>query len=295
MPNTLYISDLDGTLLDNSARLADRCRTTLCELLADGLPFTVASARSLSSIAMMLKGVPITLPVVEFNGAFLSDLATGRHEIVNGIDRTIVEDLHELLPRFGVAPFISTFDGTVDRLFYKDVLNGGMEWYRDDRVAVGDRRLCATDDLSCVFDHDVVCVTIIGREPPLAELHAAIAERHGDHVELHRYENDYSPGWHWLTVHDRRATKDQGIRLLRERYGLADHELVVFGDHHNDVKMFALADRAVAVANAIDAVKACATEVIGSNEEGSVPEFIRGDWTPGVEKGSREWGVGSKE
>src|SRR5687768_12846584 len=111
MPNTLYISDLDGTLLDNSARLADRCRGTLCELLADGLTFTVASARSVSSIATMLKGVPITLPVVEFNGAFLSDLATGRHEIVNGIDRAIVEDLHELLPRFNVAPFVSTFDG----------------------------------------------------------------------------------------------------------------------------------------------------------------------------------------
>jgi hydroxymethylpyrimidine pyrophosphatase-like HAD family hydrolase len=108
-------------------------------------------------------------------------------------------------------------------------------------------------------------------------------------VEIHRYENDYSPGWHWLTVHDRRATKDQAIRVLRDRYGLADHELVVFGDHHNDVKMFAVADRAVAVANAIDAVKACATEVIGSNREGSVPEFIRNDWRGGGSgKGNRE-------
>ena len=48
--NTLYISDLDGTLLTNDARLSEFSRAVLRELIADGLSFSVASARSVVSM-----------------------------------------------------------------------------------------------------------------------------------------------------------------------------------------------------------------------------------------------------
>ena len=83
---TLYVADLDGTLLDDNAKLSDATRTILVELLDQGLPFTVASARSVASIQYMLSGVSLSLPVVEFNGAFLTDLETGQHQSVQAID-----------------------------------------------------------------------------------------------------------------------------------------------------------------------------------------------------------------
>src|SRR5690554_6856541 len=83
---TLYISDLDGTLLNGQAELSPVSRNLLKEMIADGLCFTVASARSVYSISQMLKGLSLNLPVIEFNGAFISDLETGRHDIVNAID-----------------------------------------------------------------------------------------------------------------------------------------------------------------------------------------------------------------
>jgi len=82
---TLYISDLDGTLLNNSAELSAYSKTTLQAMLADGLIFTVASARSVVAMQQMMAGLTLPLPVIEFNGAFISDLATGRHEVVNNI------------------------------------------------------------------------------------------------------------------------------------------------------------------------------------------------------------------
>jgi hydroxymethylpyrimidine pyrophosphatase-like HAD family hydrolase len=79
-------------------------------------------------------------------------------------------------------------------------------------------------------------------------------------------------------VQDRRATNDQAIRTVIDEWGLDSAELVVFGDNINDLKMFRLADRAIAMANAIDAVQAAATEVIGNNGEDSVIRFIRDEW-----------------
>src|ERR671918_2485585 len=96
----LYISDLDGTLLTSNASLSPFSRRTLSRLLQEGLPFTVATARSLVSVAMMLDGLPLPFPIIEFHGAFLSDLETGRHELTNNIRPDIVEGLYQLIVSF---------------------------------------------------------------------------------------------------------------------------------------------------------------------------------------------------
>ena len=153
-----------------------------------------------------------------------------------------------------------------------------MRWYLEDRQKKDDPRLRLVEDLKHALRDQVVCLILIGKTAPLTELQTAIEERHAGRVQTYLFVNDYSPGWHWLTVHDRRATKDQAIRTLLEQYGLDKRELVVFGDGLNDLGMFGVADRSVAVANAFDALKERATTIIGPNEEDSVARYIQADW-----------------
>src|SRR5690606_1169272 len=277
--SVLYVSDLDGTLLTNSGTLSPYSRATLRALLAEGLPFSVASARSVASIRPVLDGVELTLPGIELNGAFISDLRTGRHEVINSIARDVAEDIYGLVVGQGHAPLVATFDGVDDCLYHREITNDGMRWYVTDLERRRDRRLRCRSDLARALAEHVVCITVIDRAEPLAELHSAVRERHGSSVEMHLFENLYSPGWHWLTIHDRRATKAQGVRTLIETYGLRTEELVVFGDELNDIKIFEIAARAVAVANAHPALKRVASHVIGSNEEDSVVRYIREHWT----------------
>jgi Cof subfamily protein (haloacid dehalogenase superfamily) len=276
--STLYISDLDGTLLTNEATLSEFSRTTLQDLLQDGLPFSVASARSVVAMRMILEGLNLRLPVVEFNGAFLSDLETGRHEIINAVESQVVDDLYGLIVKSGCTPFVSTFNGTEDCVYYCEVVNGGMHWYLNDRIAKRDRRFRCIEDLTHSFQEQVVCLTVIGAPEILSELEIAIQERHEDMVESHLFENQYSPGWYWLTAHDRRATKDQAIRTLMEIHGLSEDNLIVFGDHINDIKIFKTASQSIAVANAAAELKRHATHVIGSNQEDSVVKYIHAHW-----------------
>jgi len=138
--NSLYLSDLDGTLLRNDATLSAFSEAALREMLAAGLLFTVASARSVISMQGILRGLPLRLPVIEFNGAFLSDLATGRHETVNALSPSIAEDVYAQVLRHHLVPFVSSFDGTEDRVHYAAATNAGMHWYLEDRRRHRDRR-----------------------------------------------------------------------------------------------------------------------------------------------------------
>ncbi|MEX2132055.1 MAG: HAD-IIB family hydrolase [Pseudohongiellaceae bacterium] len=279
--STLFISDLDGTLVDQRAELSAYSRENLLEMLNAGLPFTVASARSIVSIQQMLQGLPIKLPVICFNGAFLSDFTTGKHHIVHGIRSDVATGIYELLPEFNCVPYIATFDGTDERVYFDQVINAGMRWYLQEREARADPRWRKTDRLADALTEDVIAMTMIHRKEVLDDLESAIRERYDDAVEIHHFENEYSPGWYWLTVHDVRATKDQAINSMRQLLGLEDHRVVVFGDNRNDIKMFRAADRAIAVANAIDEVKHHAQEVIGPNLEDSVVKYLRQNWKAG--------------
>ncbi|MGI4792136.1 MAG: HAD-IIB family hydrolase [Janthinobacterium lividum] len=276
--NSLYISDLDGTLLQNDATLSDFAEKTLRRLLTEGLLFTIASARSVVSMQGMLRGLPLSLPVIEFNGAFLSDLTTGKHEIINAIEPSIALSVYEQILKHDLVPFVSSFDGSEDHVHYDAIINDGMHWYLNDRLRHRDGRWHNPSDLAASLREQVVCFTVVGKDEPLAALQYAVLQVHAGTVETHLFENQYSPGWHWLTVHDYRATKDRAIRLLIERYGLSGSEIAVFGDQSNDLKMFQIADRAIAVANATEELKHHADRIIGSNEDDSVVRFIAEDW-----------------
>lgn len=279
--NSLFVSDLDGTLLTDAAELSEWSRITLSRLLNEGLLFTVASARSVASIADILKGLTLPLPVIEFNGAFLSNASTGEHEVVNGIDSAIVEQVYEPIREYECSPFISTFTGETDRLYWSRVTNGGMQWYLDDRMARGDRRLQRVEDIRDAFFDQVVCVTIIGESALLERVESAVAEVTEGRVVTHLFENRYSPGWYWLTIHDWKATKDRAIQMVAQRYNFLNLPLVVFGDQINDIRMFEIADHAVAVENAVERVKNNASEVIGPNTADSVVKYIEKQWASG--------------
>jgi hydroxymethylpyrimidine pyrophosphatase-like HAD family hydrolase len=58
--------------------------------------------------------------------------------------------------------------------------------------------------------------------------------------------------------------------MLLDQLGLSTSNLTVFGDDVNDIGMFKIAARGVAVSNAVAEVKQHATEIIGSNEDDAV-------------------------
>lgn len=278
MPDMLYVSDLDGTLLQDDATLSPHARRVLTDLLARRAPFTVATARSLASMQHILQGIEVNLPVIEFNGAFLSDLATGEHLWINDLQQPVLDQVYDVLCSQGHAPFLSTFDGSHDWLYAPPAAHAGMQWYIDDRLAVADRRMRQVDDVTAGLSERVVCLTIIDRAQALAPVMRQLGA-FGDAIDVNYWDNSYSPGWHWISVHDGRATKDRAVAELIKHAGLGDVEVTAFGDQVNDVAMVRSAHRGVAVANAIAEVRAVADEIIGPNTQDSVPEYIAADWS----------------
>jgi hydroxymethylpyrimidine pyrophosphatase-like HAD family hydrolase len=68
------------------------------------------------------------------------------------------------------------------------------------------------------------------------------------------------------------ATKAVAAEEIRARTGAT--RLVVFGDNHNDLSLFAATDEAYAVGNAVPEVLKQATGVVASNAEDRVGRWL---------------------
>ena len=267
----LYICDLDGTLLRSDATLSDFAREGLNQLIDAGTRLTVASARGTAGMRVLLDGVRLQLPVIELNGAFVSDMHSGRHVASNVLSVQDACAALEVILSTGVDPVISTWDGRRDRVHFGDRTNDSISWYVEEKRKHRDPRLAPCDDLLAVAQiEEVAQITTFTPDQEAAALTDLLRNAIGTGARVHDAGNVYWPGWTEITIQHLAAEKGAAVPALLEACDIPDAEVVACGDHLNDLGLFAAATHSIAPANAHPTVLESATEVVGSNDEDGV-------------------------
>ncbi|AQQ70455.1 Pyridoxal phosphate phosphatase YigL [Limihaloglobus sulfuriphilus] len=277
MHKRIYISDLDGTLLNNDPALSEYSQRQINHLIESGVEFTIASARNIASLRRLLGNIQFRLPVIEINGAFITDYHSGKHLVVNDITSSLTHEITKTILDIGCMPFICAYDGERDNIYYEQVVNGGMEWFLNDDSEQHTDRIRQIETLEHIHSEQIVCYTVIGPNAIVKELSDAITAKFADLLDCYFFQNIYSPQWYWLTIHDRNARKEIAIKKLIELYGYSPRQLTVFGDQLNDEGMMLLnkiGSETVAVENAAEKIKQIASKTIGVNIHDSVVNYI---------------------
>lgn len=255
---TLYISDLDGTLLDKNAQLPKQDCQILNELTARGVLFTIATARSSFSAGPPLCDLHLPLPSIMINGAYWYDFAKGHIMRSDTISSEASRDMQVILEQAGANPFLFTLEGQVQRLYYASPKSHGETAFLDARK--NDGRLTPVPDPMAHMHRPMINLLVIGTQEELMPLYAQFAR--DTRLSVHFAEDIYTPGAWYLELGDARATKAQAVLALKKELG-ADR-LVVYGDWLNDLSMFAVADEAYAPENACPEAKEMATGIIAT-------------------------------
>lgn len=267
----LYVCDLDGTLLRSDGTLSAFAREGLNELLRAGIRLTVASSRGTPAMRVLLDGVDLKLPVMEFNGAFISELDSGRHLAGNVLSADDACTAVQVILAGGADPVVSGWDGSRDRVHFGRRLNEGTSWYVEEKRAYDDPRLRPCDNLlAAARQGQVASVVGFVRDSEAASMVERLRDALGGEVIINSARNYYCPGWSEIQVQHRMAEKGVALATLLEACDAADAEVIVCGDHLNDLGLFAAAAHSIAPANAHPAVLERATEVVPSNNEDGV-------------------------
>ena len=104
MASLILVSDMDGTLLDDSSRIPPENIAAIRELIAAGGGFTIATGRPVRSIVdhPALRGL-ITLPVIACNGACLYDTQKQTYLFARRLPDDVQALAARLLAQFGIS------------------------------------------------------------------------------------------------------------------------------------------------------------------------------------------------
>lgn len=268
MEKVLYVTDLDGTLLNRSDRVNPKSMEIINRLVEQGMLFTYATARSLVSASVVTEGLSVQIPVIVYNGMFLRQPVTGEilsQEKFGGGETGAIRDV---LEEHGAGPMVYSFIDGVERVSWvvgKE--NEGIRRYLDLRK--GDTRLRPVKDRRELYQGDVFYFTCIGEKEELQPIYDIFST--DDRYYCTLQQELYRPEF-WCEIMPARATKAHAIRKLKELWNC--DKVISFGDSVNDIPMFQASDEAYAVENAVEELKALATGVIGSNENDGVARWL---------------------
>jgi 5-amino-6-(5-phospho-D-ribitylamino)uracil phosphatase len=264
---TLYVSDLDDTLLGEDGTLSAESAAVLTGLLTAGTEFTVATARSPRRTREVLGGLPLSLPLVTYAGATAVDPADGTHLWWDRFDARVLHPLIGAALAAGVTPLLFWLEGERDRISWvRGAETSGVDGFLESRQ--GDPRLAPVDGWDEV-DHDAgFFVSIIGEYPVVRRLYRMIrAISWGTGCSL-ALQGTRESGVAVLDVTPSGTTKGAGVRRIADTHGFS--RIVAFGDGANDLPLFAEADESYATAGATDEVKAAATAVLDDGPDAVV-------------------------
>ena len=150
LSRTLFVSDLDGTLLTSEKKLLQGQTEVLNHLIDQGLQFTVATARSIQAINALLSNLDLSLPAITLGGSLVTWPASGEHLVTKVISQPTVAGLLDWFFDRDLYPFVVAIDGQQDRAFHSHAASLVAEWYVNEKIANGDPRLCW-------YDHRQTC------------------------------------------------------------------------------------------------------------------------------------------
>lgn len=263
---TLYVSDLDGTLLRSDAKTSEYTNQVINRLTSEGILFSYATARSYLTATKATKGLNAKIPIITYNGAVILQNDTFDIIAQNAFYQNEKEEILNELLRRGIYPIVYAYKSGKEKFSYLvNKCNRATTEFLLTRK--GDVRDTPVELDRALGFGDVFYFVCIDAYEKLEPLYMQFKEKY--HCI---FQKEIYSGEQWLEIVPQNVSKASAILQLKERLGI--EYIVAFGDGKNDIEMFEIADESYAVENAVDELKAIATGIIESNDFDGVAKWL---------------------
>lgn len=270
---TLFVTDLDGTLLGPDATLSEESARLLNDAIGRGAMFSVATARTPATVADILRGVDLRHPLVLMTGAVVWDPVTGRYLKTHFVPEKKVREVLDLYRRENYSAFVYTLVDHQIRVYHVGSLNDPERRFIARRLDTSFKQFIVPSDGESELPERLDNVLLLYSMPKAAEgerMYELLKRVEG--ISPMMYYDIYNEGMACTEVFSTEATKATGVADLREHLGA--ERVVAYGDNLNDLPMLRVADESVAVENALPEVKEETDRIIGPNTSDSVARDI---------------------
>lgn len=275
----LIVSDLDGTLFDETHSLNEKTAKAIHEAQANGIEFMVATGRGKENVLPYFDGAGITCAKIVLNGAmFLNE--HNEVEISVPMDYEDVRMIYHLMEEHDVITHIF-YENGVACTDPDQMKNEFIRRFMDkEQMRIEEVEKMIDEAGFCRFDKKIDDIeSFLEEQPSIYKMEAfandedAIQNIRQKLMMLNHLEVSNSVGDN-IEVTDVRAQKGIMLEEVCKRKGLAFDEVITIGDSMNDLSMLRDFPNSYAMGNACDEIKKAARYETATNTEYGVVKVI---------------------
>ncbi|NMF04492.1 Cof-type HAD-IIB family hydrolase [Clostridium beijerinckii] len=270
----LYVTDLDGTLLNSNGEVSQTSLKILKNQIEKGTLFSIATARNLQAAKRLISEIPINIPIILNNGIGFYDLNKEQYLKINEFPISQLNHLIKIFDKYKSYGFMYALkDGDIHFIYNNLDDSYDLEYFTE-RHLLYKGRCHQYDDFAQVPNdgYTILYFVLYGSFDRIKNVENCILDN--PILKCVPNKNVYKDNY-FLDIFSSKASKAIAIKELKELIG-AD-EVIAFGDNFNDIEMLQSADRSYVPENGVPEAKAVATSVISSFDDDGVAKFIEKD------------------
>ncbi|MDE5864510.1 MAG: HAD family hydrolase, partial [Lachnospiraceae bacterium] len=130
----LYVSDLDGTLLNSKAEISDTTADVINRAIDQGLDFTISTARTPTTTLKIIEPLKLKLPITMMNGVLVYDIASRKYLKKAVLDEMVVMVLLGMIKLKGLSCFLYALEDNSFCSYYDSVDSKSLNYFRNERI-----------------------------------------------------------------------------------------------------------------------------------------------------------------
>lgn len=243
----LFVTDIDGTLLPIGGKIPPANIEAVQKMIRAGVKVVIATGRMYRAALPIAAQLGVHVPIIAYNGALIKSSA-GEILHTHCMDEAVVRKLIDFFEEHGrhVQSYSDDILYVPERNRYVDVYEtaqkvsavevgwNGMREHAKDVTKL----LSISDDGDELTDSMTAAKKIFGGQVEVTRSHPMFAEFMASGV-----------------------TKAGAIKILADKFGIANEEILAIGDSENDLSMLTSVGVGVAMGNAVPAVKEACTRI----------------------------------
>jgi Cof subfamily protein (haloacid dehalogenase superfamily) len=274
-------SDMDGTLINSQHVISQENANAIRAAKEHGVEVVIATGRSYEEAKYLLEEAGIECPIICVNGAEIRS-AEGEKLASTSLTASQVQQIIKVLKEHDIYFEVYTSDGTYSTDYDKaistimDIFMSANSQFNSEQIVKKAKERFEKGQVHLIESYeslwkkpDVSFYKILAftlDEHKLAGARKTLAELHGVAVSSSGKEN--------IEITHEEAQKGIALEKFVIERGIGLHETMAIGDNYNDLSMFKIVGRAVAMGNAPDEIKKYCHVVTDTNDQNGVAKAI---------------------
>lgn len=223
--NTLFISGLEGMLLDKKEMLNAFSKVELNRMIDDGMKFTISTMRTPAAIIEPMRDVKLSIPVIAMNGAVLYD--TQKHAYVRAyvISQDTSQKIYTLIKEANLCFYSNVIIDDMLIIYY-DQVEDKINQELVSKLRISPFRNYVNRILP--NDESVVYFMILDKKEKISAFYKKLEqEGYTKSLRVISYDSNDYQGYAYIKIYNKNATKENMIKYLKNYMDLND--VVTFG------------------------------------------------------------------